>query len=173
MGDTTARDAGRLTLNPIAHLDPLGSIMLLFAGFGWGKPTPYDPGQLKYHRWGPALVAIAGPISNFVGAAVSIGLLIILAPLYPPDNLLIVFLGSLFFINVMLMIFNLIPIPPLDGSQVLFSLLPARYNNFKYFLAKNGPMILFGLILIDNFSSVSIFGSIYNFFFSLLGRFLP
>jgi Zn-dependent protease len=172
-GDMTARDSGRLTLNPLAHLDPLGSLMLLFAGFGWGKPTPYNPHQLRNARVGSALIALAGPISNCIGAIVSIGLIFLLAPYYSSDNLLIVFLVYLFFINIMLMIFNLIPIPPLDGSQILFSLLPSRYDTFKYFLAQNGPMILFGLILIDNFSSVSIFGAIYEFFFSFIGKFLP
>src|SRR3989344_9626668 len=70
-GDMTARDAGRLTLNPLSHLDPLGSIMLLFVGFGWGKPTPYNPYHLRFRRFGPLLVALAGPVSNAIGGAVS------------------------------------------------------------------------------------------------------
>src|SRR3989344_2336082 len=154
MGDTTARDAGRLTLNPMAHLDPLGSLMLLLAGFGWGKPTPYDPYHLKYAKWGPVLVAFAGPVSNFVGAVVSVGILFLLRNSFGPDNLLVVFLGALFFINIMLMVFNLIPIPPLDGSQILFTVLPSRFDNLKYFLARNGPIVLFLLIILDNFGGV-------------------
>ncbi len=162
-GDMTARDAGRLTLNPLAHLDPLGSLMLLLAGFGWGRPTPYNPHYLKYPKWGPLLVALAGPISNFIGAAVSLGLLIALSSLYSADNLLMVFLTYLFFTNVMLMLFNLLPIPPLDGSQILITVLPDRFNRFKFFILQNGPYILLGLILIENFTSIRIFSGLYDY----------
>jgi len=172
MGDMTARDAGRLTLNPLAHLDPMGSFMLLFAGFGWGKPTPYNPYNLRYQKWGPAIVAVAGPISNLVGAIVSIGLLIAVSSLYSPENLLIVFLSSLFFINIMLMVFNLIPIPPLDGSQILFTVLPPRYDNIKFFLTKNGIFILIGLLIFDNITGIGIFRGIFTFVFNLIGRIL-
>ena len=121
MGDTTARDAGRLTLNPLSHLDPFGSLMLLLAGFGWGKPTPYNPYNLRYPKWGPALVALAGPAINLCGAIISIAALVIVSRFLDPSNLLIVFLLFLFNVNLMLMVFNLIPIPPLDGSQLLFT----------------------------------------------------
>ncbi len=172
MGDTTARDAGRLTLNPLAHLDPLGSFMLLFAGFGWGKPTPYNPHQLRFLKWGPALVAIAGPASNLIGAAGSIGLLALIRPYLSGENLLVLFLGTLFLVNVMLMLFNLIPIPPLDGSQLLFSVIPARFENLKYFLARNGPIVLIALLIMDNFVGVGFFGSIYRYFLNIIARFL-
>ncbi|MEK7584773.1 MAG: site-2 protease family protein [Patescibacteria group bacterium] len=164
MGDTTARDAGRLTLNPLSHLDPFGSIMLLLAGFGWGKPTPYNPYNLRYPKWGPALVALAGPAINLCGAAVSVTALAIASRFLDPSNLLIVFLLFLFNVNLMLMVFNLIPIPPLDGSQLLFTLLPARFNTLKITLMQNGPMILLGLILLDRFGGFNIFGSIFDFF---------
>jgi Zn-dependent protease len=171
-GDMTARDAGRLTLNPLSHLDPIGSLMLLFVGFGWGKPTPYNPYHLKYHKWGPLLVALAGPASNLIGAVVSIGLLMILRPYYAPDNLLIVFLIYLFFTNVMLMIFNLLPIPPLDGSQILITALPDRFNPFKAFLLNNGPYILLTLILIENFTSIRIFSGLFDYFIGIMSRLL-
>ena len=164
MGDTTARDAGRLTLNPLSHLDPFGSIMLLLAGFGWGKPTPYNPYNLRYPKWGPALVALAGPAINLCGAAVSVTALAIASRFLDPSNLLIVFLLFLFNVNLMLMVFNLIHIPPLDGSQLLFTLLPARFNTLKITLMQNGPMILLGLILLDRFGGFNIFGSIFDFF---------
>ena len=164
MGDTTARDAGRLTLNPLSHLDPFGSLMLLLAGFGWGKPTPYNPYNLRYPKWGPALVALAGPAINLCGAIVSIAALVIVSRFLDPSNLLIVFLLFLFNVNLMLMVFNLIPIPPLDGSQLLFTILPARFNNLKITLMRNGPMILLGLILLDRFGGFNIFGGIFDFF---------
>jgi len=164
MGDTTARDAGRLTLNPLSHLDPFGSLMLLLAGFGWGKPTPYNPYNLRYPKWGPALVALAGPAINLCGAIISIAALVIVSRFLDPSNLLIVFLLFLFNVNLMLMVFNLIPIPPLDGSQLLFTILPARFNNLKITLMRNGPMILLGLILLDRFGGFNIFGGIFDFF---------
>lgn len=171
-GDMTARDAGRLTLNPLAHLDPIGSLMLLFVGFGWGKPTPYNPYQLKYHKWGPLLVALAGPISNLIGAGLSIGLLLILSPYYSADNLLMVFLVYFFFTNVMLMLFNLLPIPPLDGSQILITVLPARFNRVKVFLLTNGPYILLTLILIENFTPIRIFSGLYDYFIGFISKLL-
>ena len=173
LGDMTARDAGRLTLNPLAHLDPVGSFMLLFAGFGWGRPTPYNPYHLRYRKWGPAIVALAGPLSNLIGAVASIALLFAVSGFLDVDNMLIVFLSSLFFINIMLMVFNLLPIPPLDGSQIVFTLLPERYAFAKVWLAKNGPLLLLGLIIVDSFTNVGIFSRIFTFILNLLFGFLP
>lgn len=170
MGDMTAKDEGRLTLNPLAHLDPMGSIMLLLAGFGWGKPTPYNPYNLKYQKWGPAIISIAGPLSNLSVLVLSVIAVKILYPILGEANFLIIFLGVLLAINLMLMIFNLIPIPPLDGAQLLFTFLPPRFDQFKQFLLQNGMMLLFGLILLDNFTNINIFSRIFEFFFSLLGR---
>lgn len=172
MGDTTARDAGRLTLNPLAHLDPLGTIMLLFAGFGWGKPTPYNPYQLKFRRYGPLFVALAGPFSNALGAVVSLVMMSFLFGMLGADNLLIVFLTTFFLVNVMLMIFNLIPIPPLDGSQIFFSLLPDEFDHVRVTLARNGPWLLLMTIIVDRFTGANIFGSIYLFFLRFLDRFI-
>ncbi|OGY91027.1 MAG: hypothetical protein A3B30_00365 [Candidatus Komeilibacteria bacterium RIFCSPLOWO2_01_FULL_52_15] len=171
-GDMTARDAGRLTLNPLAHLDPVGSIMLLLAGFGWGKPTPYNPYNLRFRRFGPLLVALAGPVSNAIGGALSLTAAALLLPVLGGDNVLIIFLSTLFFVNVMLMLFNLLPLPPLDGSQILFTLLPDRFHAFKVALARNGPWLLLGFIILDNVAGLHLFGSVYNFFLNLLDRFL-
>lgn len=171
-GDATAKLEGRLTLNPLAHLDPMGSLMLLFAGFGWGKPTPYNPYNLRWQKWGPSLVALAGPLSNLIVVIIFVIALRITYPFLGTHNLLVIFMQLLVFINLMLMVFNLLPVPPLDGAQVLFTLLPPRFDNFKLVWAKNGPLILIGLIILDNFLPQSIFGSIYGFFLNLLSYFL-
>jgi Zn-dependent protease len=136
LGDSTAKHLGRLTLNPIAHFDPLGGILLAVTfigssfGFGWAKPTPVNPNNLEGGRWGEAIVAAAGPISNLVlavAAALPLRYLIEhrdLARQMPDLVIAVLFLFVV--INVILMIFNLFPIPPLDGSKVLFALLPPR-----------------------------------------------
>lgn len=172
-GDMTAKNEGRLTLNPMSHLDPMGSIMLLLAGFGWGRPTPYNPYNLKNQKYGPLIVALFGPLSNLIGAIVSIGILIAIGNSLPPNNLLILFLTYLFLVNVMLMLFNLLPIPPLDGSQIVFTLLPPKYERVKMWLAKNGPMILFGLIIIDIVTDIGIFSWIFRGVLSVLFNMLP
>jgi Zn-dependent protease len=135
LGDVTAKYAGRLTLNPIKHIDPVGSIFLpiLFAIMntglilGWAKPVPYNPYNLRNQRWGEMIVAIAGPASNFI-IAIVFGLLIrFYEVLSLPDSFVVLAL-SVVMINVVLAVFNLIPIPPLDGSKVLFSILPSNYS---------------------------------------------
>jgi Zn-dependent protease len=145
LGDSTAKHMGRLTLNPIAHFDPLGGILLAVTfigqtgfGFGWAKPTPVNPRNLEFGRYGEAIVAAAGPISNLILAiAVAIPVRYLLANpglwgsvpamLFETDGRGVGGVLPLFiYINVILMIFNLFPIPPLDGSKVLFSLLPPR-----------------------------------------------
>ncbi len=168
-GDDTGRLMGRLTLNPLSHLDPVGTLFLLFVGFGWGKPAPFNPYNLKNQRWGEAFVALAGPASNFISVIVFMVLANIFEPVVGPTNLLSQFLGFLILINLVLLIFNLIPIPPLDGSKLLFEILPSRYNHIKTQLTRNGPWILLILIFADNFLGFNIFGSIFSFFFRLAG----
>jgi Zn-dependent protease len=136
LGDSTARFMGRLTLNPVVHFDPLGGIILAVTfiasqgsfGFGWAKPTPVNPRNLEYGRWGEAIVAAAGPISNLVlAAAAALPLRYILANPGLAEQIPILALQVLFYfilINLVLMVFNLFPIPPLDGSKVLFAFLP-------------------------------------------------
>jgi Zn-dependent protease len=138
LGDSTARHLGRLTLNPVAHFDPLGGILLAVTflgsgsgfGFGWAKPTPVNPNNLEGGRWGEAIVAAAGPISNLVlaiAAALPLRYLVDhpdLARQLPELALPVLYFFVL--INVVLMIFNMFPIPPLDGSKVLFAFLPPR-----------------------------------------------
>lgn len=168
-GDDTGQRMGRLTLNPIAHLDAFGFLLLLFAGFGWGKPAPYNPYNLKYRKWGEVLVGLAGPASNLISIFIFGLLANFLVSSLGPTNLLIQFFSFLVLINIILLVFNLIPVPPLDGSKLLFAILPAKYNDFKIKLAQNGPWILLMLIIADNFLGINIFGRLFEVFFGLAG----
>lgn len=156
LGDSTAKREGRLTLNPLAHLDPLGTILLLLVGFGWGRPVPFNPYNLKNQRWGPALVAGAGPFSNLI-MAVACGFVLRFAmgAGLGPENLAIRFLAILVFLNLILMVFNLIPVPPLDGSKILFALLHLS-EQAKYSLEHAGPFLILMLIMFDRLLPVSV-----------------
>ena len=138
LGDSTARFMGRLSLNPIVHFDPLGGILLGLTfiasqgsfGFGWAKPTPVNPRNLEGGRYGEAIVAAAGPISNLVlaiAAAIPLRYIIATPSIAEQIPFLLIYILLIFVnINIVLMVFNLFPIPPLDGSKVLFALLPPR-----------------------------------------------
>ena len=151
LGDSTAKDAGRLTLNPISHLDPIGSVMLpaflIFLGgpvIGWAKPVPINPYNFKDQKWGDIKVSIAGSLANF-SLALVFGLLVMFTSL--PESFLVVSLLVIFY-NVVLGVFNLIPIPPLDGSHILFSLLGEKGFGLKRFLDQYGFFLLLLLIFI-------------------------
>lgn len=165
-GDNTGQANGRLTLNPIKHLDLFGTLAILFIGFGWGKPAPYNPYNLKYKKWGPALVSIAGPLSNFISVlafAVILKLILVFSGL-PLDNLLIVFLTILIYINLLLGIFNLIPVPPLDGSKILFTLIPIKNPNIMIFFERYGMFIVLLLLIMG----MSIFSLVIGYAFYYL-----
>ncbi len=162
LGDRTAQDNGRLSLNPLAHMDLIGTLMLLFAGFGWGKPVPVNPYNLKYRRWGESLVALAGPLSNFLSVALFIIIFKMVAPYYDFSNMLMIFLSFLIVVNAILGVFNLIPIPPLDGSKVLFAILPDKWDGFKHKLAINGPWILLAVILLDTWGGANILSRLFT-----------
>ena len=159
-GDRTAEREGRLTLNPIAHIDLMGLIPLLLFGFGWAKPVPYNPYNLKNPKWDSVLVGIAGPVSNLLLAVIAaiIMRLLIVNGILTSLNLLIVFLVLLIIINLFLMIFNLIPIPPLDGSKLLFAFFDApKYENVRRFIAHRGPQILLILVFLAILTNLNIF----------------
>jgi Zn-dependent protease len=156
LGDDTAYRDGRVTLNPISHLDVLGSLMLLMAGFGWGKPTPVVPSKLKGGVFGPVAVALAGPVSNLLIVAVCAALYL-LPPFRDDNGYLFILVAMVAFTNALLFVFNLIPIPPLDGSKVIFPFLPRALDGFVMFMNQYGPMILLGLILISFVTNLPIF----------------
>ena len=145
LGDDTAYRAGRVTLNPASHLDLLGSMMFLMAGFGWGKPTPVVTSKLRGGVLGPVAVAAAGPLSNLLIVAVCAALYQ-LPPFQSGYLEVIVLLAA--FGNALLFVFNLIPIPPLDGAKVIFPFLPRSLSGFVDFMNQYGPMILLVLVLL-------------------------
>lgn len=197
LGDNTARDAGRLTLNPLKHLDPVGSIILPLllilsrAGFilGWAKPVPYNPYNLRDHKYGDLKVAIGGPATNFLLALI-FGLVARFMPLagslketlavgfFQGDNGYLLslthgsMLSSLFvlsiiicFINLLLMIFNLVPIPPLDGSKILMAVLPYGWREKFYRIEPYGIFIILFLLM---FGLFSLLWPVLIFLFSLI-----
>lgn len=171
-GDHTAEQQGRLTFNPFAHLDMYGSVLFLLIGFGWGKPVPTNPLNFKKRKEGEIMVALAGPASNLLFAIITAGIFWIIGPGLLPTNLLYIFLIFLFQINIMLMIFNLIPIPPLDGSHVLNNVLSDRYYKFKAYLMTYGPQTLFLVIVVAQVMNIRIFawiGSITGWFMKVFG----
>ena len=151
LGDPTARYAGRLTLNPMAHLDPIGGLMILFVGFGWAKPVPVDIRYLSNPRVDMMKIAFAGPASNLLLAFIG-GTILRLGFVHGTMAMMIMMFTQ---INIMLAVFNMIPIAPLDGSQIFSGLLirtnPELVRNLQIY----GPQILMGAILIGYFTPIS------------------
>lgn len=144
LGDPTPAQHGRLTLNPLAHLDPIGTLMLLVARFGWAKPVPVNPFFFRGNRRrGILLVSVAGPLMNLVLAYLAaFGFKLV----WGKSLLWQTFFQELLFINLALAVFNLIPLPPLDGSKILANLLPAEYSYSFMKLEAYGPIILLVLL---------------------------
>lgn len=155
LGDDTAYRDGRVTLNPMSHLDVLGSLMLVMAGFGWGKPTPVVPSKLRWGIFGPVAVALAGPVSNLLLVAVC-AVLFLLPAFQDPSSYLFISVLMVAATNALLFVFNLIPIPPLDGSKVIFPFLPRALDGFVDFMNQYGPFILLGIILISFVTNLPI-----------------
>lgn len=168
LGDNTARFMGRLTLDPRAHFDPIGGLLMAISvmaggGIGWAKPTPVNPMNLRGGRWGEAMVAAAGPISNFVLAvAAAIPLRYILATGMDVP-LLALALNFFITINLLLMVFNFLPIPPLDGSKVLFAFLDPRTAwRVRPVLEQYGILVLLLLIILPQFGGPDLLRIVYN-----------
>ena len=167
--DPTAKYEGRLTLNPIKHLDPFGSVILpvmtfLIGGviFGWAKPVPYNPYNLKNQRIGPALVGAAGPASNFL-IAIIFALILRFAGSYLTLPLLYI-MSLIVLVNILLAIFNLVPIPPLDGSKVLFALFPPTLYEVESFLEQYGFIFLIVFIYLFWGKVASVISVLFRLF---------
>ena len=172
LGDPTPRRHGRLSLNPGAHLDPFGSLMILLVGFGWGKPVPVNTLNLQNGRRGMALVALAGPISNLLLAfafAIPIRIGATLPSLHylftgtiGTADLPYLMLWTLVKLNAVLAVFNLLPIPPLDGSNVLLGILPDDAARSYARLMPYGPLLLLAVIMIAFLTPFDLLGHIMN-----------
>ncbi len=151
LGDPTAKYAGRLTLNPLAHLDIFGSLMILFVGFGWAKPVPVDSRYLGNPRIDMMKIAFAGPASNLILALISGTIIRATGYMGAFTTMLVMFTQ----INIMLAVFNMIPISPLDGSQIFSGFMMRKNPDMVYKLQIYGPQILMGLILFGMFTRIS------------------
>jgi Zn-dependent protease len=158
LGDSTAKDEGRITLNPLKHIDIIGFIFIIFAGFGWAKPVRFNPGRLSHPRRDKALIAAAGPFSNLVlgilCALLVKGLFLLPDSLPGFENLVLVIYYAVF-INFGLFIFNLIPIPPLDGSHIVFSGLNLSPLT-EHRIMRIGTPLLFVILIIQNRLDIAI-----------------
>lgn len=173
LGDTTARDAGRLSLNPLRHIDPVGTIVLplvlALAGspvvFGWAKPVPVNLGRMRDRQLGMWATALAGPASNLLQAAVALALLRLLLPLAAPV-MLGEFLIAVLTVNLVLMVFNLLPVPPLDGSRIVASVMPDWMADAYL------RMSIFGMVILFMLLRGGLMERLLNPLFKLIGRLL-
>jgi Zn-dependent protease len=168
LGDPTAKIAGRVSLNPLRHLDILGTIMIFIAHFGWGKPVPFNYHNLKHPRRDSALIAIGGPISNLLTA-------FLIAFLIKYINLPIILaniLSSIYALSIILFLFNIIPIAPLDGSKLLGLIIPHSKEDWYQRFLSQGPMILIIAIiadrLIDGATGFSLLGTYLQYGYELV-----
>lgn len=166
LGDPTAKYEGRLTFNPLAHIDPIGAVMFLLVGFGWGKPVPVNPRYFKHYRRDTALVSIAGPVSNLLLAFLCFFLIVLLVPrnaafenvvdvlggvraASPSLQFIVEILSISVFVNLGLMAFNLLPIPPLDGSKILAAFVPLKYQDAYDQYMQQGMYLLLVLLVLE------------------------
>lgn len=174
MGDPTARYSGRLSLNPMAHFDLFGTVCLLFFHFGWAKPVPINPRNFKNPKWGTVAVSLAGPGANFIVALISAFIMGAMEK-FLPVNTVTQFLYTVVYMSVQLnaglMVFNLIPIPPLDGSKVLMEFLPYKYRLKMYSLERYFSIILMALVFFNILTPLLsvLRGWVLSFIYLLVG----
>lgn len=172
LGDPTAKNEGRLTLNPLAHLDLLGTLMFLTVGFGWAKPVPVNPAYFRPVKRGMTLSALAGPASNLLLAVLTVVIAKIVLLLKIDTGIANDFFIELFqdmlFLNLGLMAFNLLPIAPLDGSKVLAMFIPYRYEEEYEVFLQRGPMILLTLLILERFLNIPLIVGWISFILSPL-----
>lgn len=163
-GDDTAKENGRLTLNPLRHLDVMGTIMIFLVHFGWAKPVPINPNRLKNPKKDMLWISAAGPLANMILALVS-GLLLrvffdISRPTaqHPVPNVFSLILLMSMQINLALAIFNILPIAPLDGSKILSGMLPDKYARIFFSFERYGPFVLLALIILGRITGISLLG---------------
>ena len=172
LGDNTAKDMGRLTLNPIKHIDILGLIMILVVGFGWAKPVPVNMQNFKHPKWHMAVTAVAGPLSNILLSIILLFLFMLIPAPYgglsaldgvyfsATPNMVAMVLSRMALLSIVLSLFNLLPIPPLDGSKVLFSLLPTKYYNKVLQYERFGMILVIAMLFSSRFLNFDFFNTI-------------
>jgi Zn-dependent protease len=162
-GDDTPQRQGRLSLNPARHIDPLGAILILIAGIGWARPVEFMPSRLRFRRVGAVVVALVGPAVNFVLAIIAA---LVLKFGYQGgwicNGSWEIFVGIFFQLNIVLGVFNMLPIPPLDGSRLLALILPPSQQGILRFLDQYGMYILLALLLLSVFGGANFLGPIFR-----------
>ncbi len=168
LGDPTAKMEGRVSLNPMKHLDVLGTIMIFIAHFGWGKPVPFNYNNLKHPRRDAALISIAGPITNLLTAFV----IAIMFKYLPLPGLIFEILRAVYSLSLILFLFNLLPIAPLDGSKLLGLVIPLSKEDWYQRFLSQGPIYLILLIIADRLiaevAGFSFFGTYLQFGYDLI-----
>lgn len=166
LGDKTAKDSHRISMNPFRHFDLLGFVLLMLVGFGWGKPVPINPYNFKHKKSGIAITALAGPLSNLLLAYISIIVFKLFYIFLPDQKFIQIFLYYSIFINISLMIFNLIPVPPLDGSRILYYFMDDEsYFNYSRYSTVLFIVLLIALEILDR---TGIYSSIVKTIFNAL-----
>lgn len=172
MGDSTARDLGRLTLNPLSHIDIIGALMMILTGFGWASPVPINPMNFSRYKKGVIIVSLAGSAANLVAGFVSMFMFYAVGKFIPQSwfgvKALLTIFGSLAYINISFGVFNLLPIPPLDGFKILSVLLPYRFRENLLFMERNSFIILIIFFMLFSRILTKISGFVADLFANVI-----